>query len=396
MALQHVRFLHTSDFQLGMIRRDLVGDAQARFTDDRIGVIRRLGEVCTEHGCAFMLVAGDVFEHPTLEWPTTVAVLDAFADVPVPVVLLPGNHDPLTPKSLMDRIARGEVGENLTVLSDATPIHIAEGVELVGAPLHSKYSDVDLVAEALGPLEPTESIRILLAHGQMEKRSDTPPSALIDRQIVTEALDRGVIDYVALGDTHSAQPLEEKGRIWFSGAPETTDYCDLSGGTPSNETNSGKALVVDITKIAAGEAKVDVDEVSTGRWIWEALEWELTSREDIDAALSRLRSYRDKQRTVIKYRAYGVLNATDMEYFHSSIRELEPAFACLRVRGDLNNLHVEPEQHELDELGLGGYAAAALSELRDAAASAQGDDAEAAKNAMHLFFRLAKNAGEQN
>lgn len=397
MALeQTVTFLHTSDFQLGMIRHDLHGAAQNRFSDDRLGVIRRLGDECVAHGCAFMVVAGDVFEHPTLESSTTQAALDAFAQVPVPVVLLPGNHDPLIPRSLMDQIHRGEVGENLIVLNDSEPITIAEGVELVGAPLHSKYSEVDLVSEALSHLEPTDSIRILLAHGQMDARSDDHPSALISRERVTEALDRGVIDYVALGDTHSAMPLDASRRIWFSGSPETTDYCDLSGGTPSNETNSGTALIVSVKKSSALDARVDVTELTTGRWTWEALEWNLSCREDIDEALAQLRSYPDKQRTVIKYRVRGVLSATDMEYFHASIRDLEPVFACLRVRGDFSDLLVEPREEELDELGLTGYAAEAFEDLRTMAAAGEGAEAETAKNALHLFFRLAKKARKEH
>ena len=38
-------FIHTSDFQLGMTRWFLKGEAQGRFNDDREAAIVRLGEL---------------------------------------------------------------------------------------------------------------------------------------------------------------------------------------------------------------------------------------------------------------------------------------------------------------------------------------------------------------
>ena len=60
------RFLHTSDWQLGMTRHYLSkrgdDDPQARFTADRIEAVRRLGDIARQEDCAFVVVAGDVFE----------------------------------------------------------------------------------------------------------------------------------------------------------------------------------------------------------------------------------------------------------------------------------------------------------------------------------------------
>lgn len=61
-----VKFLHSSDLQIGMTRWFLSAEAQARFDDDRIRSIERMGEVAVAHGCRFIVVAGDVFEHNSL------------------------------------------------------------------------------------------------------------------------------------------------------------------------------------------------------------------------------------------------------------------------------------------------------------------------------------------
>ena len=61
-----VTFIHTSDFQLGMSRWFLSPAAQSRFDDDREEAVARLGELASETGAEFIVVAGDVFEHNSL------------------------------------------------------------------------------------------------------------------------------------------------------------------------------------------------------------------------------------------------------------------------------------------------------------------------------------------
>ena len=55
-----VRFLHSADWQLGMTRRFLGDDAQARYTADRLASVAELAELAVEHDAEFVVVAGDV------------------------------------------------------------------------------------------------------------------------------------------------------------------------------------------------------------------------------------------------------------------------------------------------------------------------------------------------
>lgn len=93
-------FIHTSDFQLGMQRWFLSGEAQARFDDARLESIKRLGELAERTGAEFIVVAGDVFERNSLSSQVTGRAREALEKLPVPVFLLPGNHDPKISLSL--------------------------------------------------------------------------------------------------------------------------------------------------------------------------------------------------------------------------------------------------------------------------------------------------------
>ena len=70
MAKPTVRFLHTADWQLGMRRHFLGADALPRFQQARIDSIRILGKLAREQDCAFMVVAGDVYESNQIDRTT--------------------------------------------------------------------------------------------------------------------------------------------------------------------------------------------------------------------------------------------------------------------------------------------------------------------------------------
>ncbi|AKK02857.1 metallophosphoesterase family protein [Corynebacterium epidermidicanis] len=378
--MTEIKFLQTSDWQIGMTRWFLSDEAQARFDDARLTAITRLGEIAVEQDCAFIVVAGDVFESNALNKRTTGRVREVLAALPVPVYLLPGNHDPLTPDSIF--FSDVAVPEGVHVLADSTPVEVVPGVELVGAPLRSKHSYDDLVRQALEPLEPCApgKIRIAVAHGQALSRSSEPAPDTIDLDYVEDCLDRGVIDYLALGDTHSAQPVGNSGKVWFSGAPEVTDYADLD--TAGGESNSGKALVV---SIAGGQVRVT--EHPVGKWQFHTFRSEVNSRAEAEEFVDRLKSYANKAEVCVKYALRGDVDVETMQYVEAEIAQLEPIFAALYPRDRLMDFHLSPDQSDLDALELSGYQLAALQELL--APAENGHDAQTADDALKLMFRLS-------
>ena len=383
-----VSFIHSSDFQVGMTRWYLSEEAQSRFDDSRLRAITRLGALAEETGAEFIVVAGDVFEANALSERTMGRALDAMDALPVPVYLLPGNHDPLVPGAAL---LRADERENITVLRDDTPVEHRPGVEIIGAPLLARYASEDLAAQAIAPLKPSSGIRILVAHGQLQRRSGEETDVIIDRANLERALAAGVIDYVALGDTHSAEPVGPTGQIWFSGSPETTDFHDRRENVAGNEVNSGKALAVSVDKQSASRAKVEVSEYTVGEWTFDALHWDVADGADIAQALAELDAYPEKGRTVVKYSLSGTLGLEATRAWETGLAEREEVFGALIPRDRIMDLHLEPRDEELEALPISGYAREAMSELIAATTTSPADDTTA-RDAVNLLFRLSKEA----
>lgn len=367
-----VTFIHTSDFQLGMTRWFLGPAAQSRFDDDREAAVLRLGELATETGAEFIVVAGDVFEHNSLSRSTLLRAKDMFKRLPVPVYLLPGNHDPL----VADSIFFNSFADNVHVIADSEPIKVRPGVEIVGAPYLSKRANYDLVRRALEPLEPAEegAVRIAVGHGQVESRAgegEDSDADTIDLAFVEECLDKGVIDYLALGDTHSTESLGRSGKVWFSGSPETTAFDD-------RERDSGNALVVTVE----GE-RVDVVKHRVGRWDFRAIDADVNSLEEVEAFLAELEAVPEKIRTAVKYSLRGTVGLSAQARLEQGLEEMEEVFASLKPRERTMDLHLAPSEEELSELSLSGYAADALAELLEDL------DNPTARDAANLLFRLS-------
>ena len=208
----------------------------------------------------------------------------------------------------------------------------------------------------------------------MDSRSGEDDADTIDLAFVEDCLDRGVIDYLALGDTHSTASLGTTGRVWFSGSPETTDYKETSTG--GGESDSGNALVVRV-----GD-KVDVDKRRIGRWTFEALDAAVDSAEDVDRFLARLGEYPDKVRTAVKYSLRGTLGVEAHARLQRGLDEYEAVFASLRPRERTMDLYLEPSEEELASLDISGYAAEALHELLE------NREDPVARDAANLLFRL--------
>ncbi|MFL0446468.1 exonuclease SbcCD subunit D [Corynebacterium xerosis] len=378
-----VRFLHTSDWQLGMTRwflREGDGEAQARYSADRLEAVRRLGRLALERGAEFIVVAGDVFESNTLPERDFQRALDVIRELPVPVYLLPGNHDALDATSIYHRRVFDEVAQKgVHVLRDSEPVEVRPGVEIVGAPLTSRAPDTDVLTETLAGLEPTAGVRIAVAHGQVAGFGAEVGETL-SLDAVAEAVGKRAVHYVAVGDSHSTQQLDDAGRVWFSGSPETTDYDD-------KERHSGNVLVVD----ASPDVEPLVEVAHIGQWNFRAMERDFAGVEDARAWLDELRMLTDKSRTCVKYSLRGTLNLIGSAELKRGMEEIAPSFAALYRRGSGSEVTVVPEDGDITSLGLNGFPLDAAEQLkaRTADGALADDDRRAAADALGLLARLA-------
>lgn len=372
-----VRFVHTADWQLGMTRHFLSEEAQARYSQARIDAIGRIGAVASKAGASFILVAGDVFEANQLSRQTILRSLEAIKAVGLPIVLVPGNHDPLDPVSIYRSKAFVEnLPSNLTILDSNSPVTILEGVQLLGAPWPSKRPTRDLVAAAISAAEwDKDSVRIVVGHGALDRDApDKNDPALISAAALEIATTRGGISYVALGDRHSATDAGIGGRVWYSGTPEPTDY---------DETDPGKILVVDLN---ASECKVTAEKVGT--WRFEMKGFEVASDLDVAALGAYLDQHQEKQTTILKLRIKGTLGLRQMTELQTKLDDARQLFGALEL-ADPDHLLVSPTDQDFEDLRLSGFARMTFDALKGLSNS-KGGKTLTASDALNLLYRLAK------
>ena len=164
-----MRFVHTADWQLGMTRYFLNGEAQPRYSAARRDAVAGLGPLAEEAGAEFVVVAGDVFEHNQLTPRVVSQSLEAMRSIGVPVYLLPGNHDPLDASSVYTSpLFTTECPGNVTVLDRPGVHEVRPGLEIVAAPWTSKAPTTDLIAQVTDGLAADGTTRIVVGHGAVD------------------------------------------------------------------------------------------------------------------------------------------------------------------------------------------------------------------------------------
>jgi DNA repair exonuclease SbcCD nuclease subunit len=290
-----LRFLHTADWQLGKpYARVSDPDKRALLRQERLAAIGRLGGVARQHGAAFVLVAGDLFDSHQPTRSDVSAACSAIGSLGLPVLVIPGNHDHGGAGSVWQESyfqeERQQLAPNLTVLLERVPFELSQlglpGGVLLPCPLLRKAEPEDPTAwlRGLDLSAWADQPRLVLAHGSIqgfgaEESGDTddenPP--VPTNRIDLAALPAGEIDYVALGDWHGLKQVSP--RAWYAGChemdrfPRAVDY------------RSGQVLVVE----AARAALPEVMAVATGGIQWHQLQHRFNSDDDLERLEQLLR-----------------------------------------------------------------------------------------------------------
>lgn len=377
-----VKFIHTSDWQLGMMRAFLSPEAAFRFSQARIDAITTLGKLAKKHEAQFIIVAGDVFESNQLSRQTLVRAIDALESLPVPIFLLPGNHDPLDAASIFSTKEFIGVGDHVIVLRDMDPVAVpgVPGVEVVGAPWRTKHPNSDLVHELADSLDSAnDNIHIAVAHGQVDTLSPDPSRPEV---ISLESAERAIQDrkfhYLGLGDRHSVTKIGNTGRVHYSGTPVATAF---------DEADPNKALLVEVE--LGGDCRVEPLEV--GAWIFIAEDRAMNGPEDLAAFDKWLNEVPNKERTAIKVGFQGSINLATAAALDEIMDSKAELFASLRQRERTTDLAIVPDELDQDSVSLSGYARDTWNALHQ---MAQQDD-PAAQDALRLFYRLSAQGGAE-
>ncbi|HZC92982.1 MAG TPA: exonuclease SbcCD subunit D, partial [Mycobacterium sp.] len=290
--------------------------------------------------------------------------------------------DPLDASSVYtSALFAAECPANVTVLDRPGVHEVRPGLQIVAAPWRSKAPTTDLVADVLDGLPADGVTRVLVAHGGVDVLDPDPTKpSLIRLANVQDALARGAVHYVALGDKHSLTEVGNSGRVWYSGSPEVTNYDDV-------EHDPGHVLVVDIDETDP-QRPVTVDARKVGRWRFSTLNRQVDNSRDVADLDLNLDLMPDKDRTVLRLALIGSLTVTDRADLDACLDKYSRLFASLRVWESHSDLAVMPADGEFTDLGIGGFAAAAVEELVQAARDGDADTAGDAQAALALLLRL--------
>lgn len=243
-----VRFLHTADWQIGM-KAAHAGEKAKAVRQKRFETAGRIVELAKEKDVDFVLLAGDTFEHHNVDNAAvkrTVDILNRFD--PIPVYVLPGNHDPMVPGGVWDRDAWERIGLHVTLLGERQEYCCRDDVVLYACPLTQKQSGLDPTAWIPDREDEDDRIRIGVAHGSLNILPDR-----MNFPIAADRPEQSGLDYLALGDWHGRGTY---GRAVYPGTMEPTHF---------GEKDSGNVLVVDIDE-AGAEPRIEACRANSLTW----------------------------------------------------------------------------------------------------------------------------------
>jgi DNA repair exonuclease SbcCD nuclease subunit len=231
-ARAEVVIVHSSDLHLG---------TDDSFSDrDRLAVLPKVLSTASEVNADIVLLAGDSFDNHRQPVDLLERAAQILRDYSKPVVILPGNHDPLTPDSVYRRGGLGEVS-NVSILG----LNVGKAVlfpefELeIWGHAHFDYTDMSPLAN---PRPRTTRWQLATAHGHYVDEERDPNRMIGSWLIHREELLATGADYVALGHWNQSTPVGN-GEITahYSGSPEYTGTVNVIQLNKDGSVKVGKA-----------------------------------------------------------------------------------------------------------------------------------------------------------
>jgi DNA repair exonuclease SbcCD nuclease subunit len=168
--------------------------------------------------------------------------------------------------------------------------------------------------------------------------------------------------------------------VWYSGSPEVTNFDDV-------ESDPGHVLIVDIDEADPRRA-VSVTARHIGSWQFVTMHRQVDTSRDIADLDVNLDLMTEKDRTVVRLALTGSLTVTDRAGLDACLDKYARLFAWLGLWERHTELAVIPADGEFNDLGIGGFAAAAVEELVATARDDESATAVDAQAALALLLRL--------
>ena len=206
--------VHSSDLHLGI---DDSFDPVRSYGS--LTILDRVLNAAKKAGADAVLLAGDIFDNHRQPLDLLEDAGKILRDHQDPIVILPGNHDPLTPDSVYRRAGLSSI-RNVKILGlnvDEAVVFPELDLEIWGR-AHMDYTDMSPLAN---PRQRTTRWQLAAAHGHYVDEPRDPNRLIGSWLIHHEELVATGADYVALGHWNQATRVGN-GQVtaYYSGSPE--------------------------------------------------------------------------------------------------------------------------------------------------------------------------------
>ena len=200
---ERIRLLHTSDLHVGT---DIYPEEAIQGFEAMLGL-------CRSTNPDAVLIAGDLFDHHRVPDRTIHRVLSDLADLGLPIVIFPGNHDTV----LKDNIDAADLPASVSLITrpEGQSVTLDRlGLTVWGRPVFDHVPSFKPL-EGMPP-RPADSWFVVMAHGLFMEVVDPIRSSPITPEEVAGA----TCDYLALGHVHVFRDVSRNGvPAYYSGAP---------------------------------------------------------------------------------------------------------------------------------------------------------------------------------
>jgi DNA repair exonuclease SbcCD nuclease subunit len=229
-----VTIVHSSDLHLG---------TDDSFSDrDRLANLPKVLDAALAVKADVVLLAGDSFDNHRQPIELLVRAASILREYARPVVILPGNHDPLTPDSVYRRGGLGEI-PNVNILglnADKAVLFPNFNLEIWGH-AHFDYTDMSPLAN---PRPRTTQWQLAAAHGHYVDAARDPNRLIGSWLIHHEELVATGADYVALGHWNQSVAVGNGDvHAHYSGSPEYTGTVNVVRLKSDGTVEVGKTQV---------------------------------------------------------------------------------------------------------------------------------------------------------
>lgn len=196
-----------------------------------------------------VVLVGDTFDDNRVHATTIAGFVEHLERLPVPVVVLPGNHDPYMAGGVYHRT---ELPSHVHLITDPEggTVELPHlGVEFWGRP-HLSFADQRPLQDV--PPRGVQPWQVALAHGHLVRYADDLHRSYLITSDEIAAVDR---DYVALGHWDVQHDVSAGDVVaWYSGSPKRYASCALvtfsaGVGAGSGAGSGGRSVTVEPIKL---------------------------------------------------------------------------------------------------------------------------------------------------